>query len=619
MAIAAQHARRRVYLSPQPEHVEAAQKADGKDFPDTDIPEKALGFRVQPYGMTKHRDLFTPRQLQTLNLFADRLREVHDLVLSDARSMEYRGRSDDDRPLYQGGAGARAYADAVVTFLAFSLSRCADFNNALCRWSPSNEKVMNLFGRAAIPMTWDYAEANPLADSVGGWSTCSRYVADCVEIISTAVRAEGVVRQRDAAKMSPTRGHLLVSTDPPYYGNIGYADLSDFFYVWLRRTIGDLHPDVCGTLLVPKTEELVATPERFGGDKTKAKEHFEGGLKRAFSVLKEKIDPRFPMTVYYAFKQADEEAHEEETEAENGAPESQVDLTTGWETMLEALITGGFQITGTWPVRASQAWRMRAMGSNALASYVVLACRARPEDAAPAARREFLATLRKEVPEALNRLQRSNIAPVDLAQAAIGPGMAVFSRYSRVLEADGSPMSVRTALALINQALDEYLTQQEGEMDADTRWALAWFEQFGIEEGPFGVAETLSKAKNTAVNALEQAGILRARGGKVRLLGRNELPDSWDPAADEQLTVWEATQHLIRELEKNGESAAAALLRQLGGLGEEVRALAYRLYTICDRKGWAQEALAYNMLVVAWPRLLELASARKPEQMGFLG
>jgi putative DNA methylase len=372
-----------------------------------------------------------------------------------------------------------------------------------------------------------------------------------------------------------------------------------------------LYPDLFKTILVPKAPELTAAPERFDGNKERAKEHFESGFRKAFTTLREKMDPRFPLTVYYAFKQEDEKAGSDEDDNGDGEGSSNgVDLTTGWETLLDALLGSGFQITATWPVRASQKWRMVAMGTNALASYIVLACRVRPASAPQCSRREFLNDLKKELPAALKHLQQGNIAPVDLAQAAIGPGMAVFSRYAKVVESSGNPMTVRTALALINQMLDEVLAEQEAEFDADTRWALAWFDQHGTEEGEFGVAETLSRAKNTAVNGLVQAGIVAARGGKVRLVKRNELPEDWDPASDNRLTVWEATQHLIRALDQRGESGAADLLRKMGGaVGETARELSYRLHKVCEGKGWSGEAQAYNSLVLAWPELTSLAQA----------
>jgi len=609
LAIIAEGHRGRVYLPSQEDHAEIAAEVRPKSFIDTDIPEKALGFRVQAYGMIKHRHLFTSRQLQALGVFSDLVKEIHETILDDARRAGGWAK-EQDQPLHQGGSGPTAYAEAVTLFLGFGLDRCADFNNSLCTWSPTNEKVMHLFGRGAIPMTWDHAEANILGESVGSWSTCSDYVAECIEVISAGLKPKSQVQQLDAASAAPDGEGFLVSTDPPYYANIGYSDLSDFFYVWLRQTVGNIYPDIFSTVLVPKAPELVAAPERFENDKEKAKEHFEKGFKKAFTLLRQKLDPRFPITVYYAFKQEDE-GGQDDADRESG---NNVDLTTGWETLLEALISTGFQITATWPIRASQAWRMRAMGSNALASYIVLACRPRPDDAALSTRREFQGALKRELPGALKKLQHGNVAPVDLAQASIGPGMSVFSRFSKVIEADGKPMTVRTALGLINKMLDEVLTEQEGEFDANTRWALAWFDQYAHNEGPYGVAETLSKAKDATVGSLVEAGILYAKGGKVRLLKREDLASGWDPAQDTRITIWEVTQHLIRSLQKGGEQATAILLRKLGDIAEIARDLAYRLYLTCERKGWTQDALAYNSLVIAWPEISRLAATSEGVQ-----
>ena len=605
-AIVADMGRGRVYLPADPQHAAIATNVLTTLILNEEMDEHNPNLiSGRGYGIRKWAELFTPRQLTAMVTLSDLVKEVRDDVLADARAAGFPD------------AEAEEYARTVTTFLALALDRCADFNNGLCTWNSSNQKVMHLFGRQAIPMVWDFAEANTLGDSVGAWATCSDYVADCIEVLGKSSASGGNGLQIDAAgAWNDTRG-LLVSTDPPYYDNIGYAALSDFFYVWLRRTIGDLYPDLFKTILVPKAPELTAAPERFDGNKQKAKEHFESGFRKAFTTLREKTDPRFPLTVYYAFKQEDEEAGSDEDN--NGDEEGSgngVDRTTGWETLLDALLGSGFQITATWPVRASQKWRMVAMGTNALASYIVLACRPRPADAPQCSRREFLNEMKKELPTALKHLQQGNIAPVDLAQAAIGPGMAVFSRYAKVVESSGNAMTVRTALALINQTLDEVLAEQEAEFDADTRWALAWFDQHGMEEGEFGVAETLSRAKNTAINGLEQAGIVAARSGKVRLLNRDELPEDWDPASDKRLTVWEATQHLIRTLDRHGESGAADLLRKLGGtVGEMARELSYRLHKVCDKKGWSSEALAYNSLVLAWPELTRLAQAvQRPEQ-----
>ncbi|MCK6486656.1 MAG: DUF1156 domain-containing protein [Phycisphaerae bacterium] len=580
-------------------HVDAQSVAAPSDVPQEELANDPRNIWCIGYGVTRFNQLFTARQLVAISTLAEFVRHV---AIDIGRDAEVAGLAPES---------AKSYANTIATFLALALDRCCDFNNVLCRWSPTNEKVMNLFSRQAIPMVWDFAEANILGESVGGWHTCSEYVADCIQVLTAGSQRMGHARQIDAASGANGLSNILVSTDPPYYDNISYAGLSDFFYVWLRRSIGPVHSDLCSTVLVPKTQELTASPERFDGDKDKARQHFESGFRNAFTALREKMDARFPLTVYYAFKQDDETSG---AAADDRA--SSVDLTTGWETLLEALNSSGFQITGTWPVRASQQWRMVAMGTNALASYIVLACRPRLPNAPLATRREVITGLRNELPHALRKLQHGNIAPVDLAQAAIGPGMAIFTRYAKVIESDGKPMTVRTALGVINQVLDEVLTEQEGDFDADTRWALAWFEQFGMNEESFGTAETLCKAKNTAVNALEEAGILRTKGlkGKVRLLRRDELPDDWDPATDKRLRHWEVVQHLIRTLETKGETEAAKLLNRLGGMGETARELAYRLYSICERKKWADEALAYNSLVIAWPELSRLALSARVRQ-----
>ena len=545
------------------------------------------------YGLPRFCDIFTARQLTAMATFSDLIKDVRSDVIQDAKKS---GLSVDD---------ASEYTKIITTFLALGLDRCSDFNNSLCRWTQGNQKVMNLFGRQAIPMVWDFAEANILGDSVGAWSTCSDYVVDCIKVIGNSVVRNGTVRQIDAANSWNDLHNLLVSTDPPYYDNIGYAALSDFFYVWLRRTIGVLHPDLFKTILVPKGPELTAAPERFDGDKEKAKEHFESGFKKAFTALREKMDPRFPLTVYYAFKQEDEKTVGDEDEQISS---NSVDLTTGWETLLNALLGSGFQITATWPVRASQKWRMVAMGTNSLASYIVLACRPRPNDARQCSRRDFMTELKNVLPGALKHLQQGNIAPVDLAQAAIGPGMSIYSGYARVIDAEGKLLTVREALALINQVLDETLAEQEGDFDADSRWALAWFEQLGFEEGEFGIAETLSKAKNTSVEGLVAAGFLKSKGGKVRIMKPAELPADWDPETDKRFTNWETVHHLIRVLESGGEAEAAKLIAKLGTKAETARELCYRLYTLCERKKRAAEALSYNALVQSWPEISRLAA-----------
>ncbi|RJT32594.1 DUF1156 domain-containing protein [Mesorhizobium waimense] len=591
VAVVAEIRRGRTYVSVTNDQTACAHAPMPNDYPDTDLPNEALGFRVQNYGIRKHWQMFTPRQLVAMVAICDLVSGISADAHADALAAGFNVKLADQ------------YAETVCTFLALAVDRCADFNNSLCRWSPSNQKVMNLFGRQAIPMIFDFSEANILADTVGGWTTCSAHVADCIETIATRSTQLGSALQIDAASGTNSATQLLVSTDPPYYDNIGYAALSDFFYIWLRRALGRIQPDLFSTVLVPKLPELTASPENFHGNREMAKEHFEAGFRKAFSALRHKIDPQFPLTVYYAFKQADEDGEDEDQAGVS------IDLTTGWETLLEALISSGFQITATWPVRASQAWRMRSMGSNALASYIVLACRPRASDAPQIASSEFRRELKRVLPAALRHLQQGNIAPVDFAQAALGPGMAIYSRYGRILESSGTQLSIRAAINIINQTLTEVLSEVEDEFDADTRWAIAWFEQFGFSEGGFGDAEILSKAKVTSVSGLQQAGIVLSKGGKVRLLRPDELPADWDPQNDQSIPVWEMTHHLLRlyHYQAVGDEATSVLLRKLGSNGEAARDLAYRLFKIAEKRKLSQEALGYNALVLGWPEVARLA------------
>jgi adenine-specific DNA methylase/very-short-patch-repair endonuclease len=553
MAIVAEGQNGRVYLSPQQEHVEVAESAQPTWKPEADLPHNPRDFKTPNYGMKKISDLFTPRQLVALTTFSDLVAEAREKATQDAVAA---GLADDDLPLAEGGTGARAYGDAIATYLAFVLSKVEDRGSTLGRWdpTPTQSGVINTFSRQALPMTWDYAEPNPLGDASGSFTGSISWVIKVLENHSGRVNAK--VYQHDATDPHPNdTTSKLISTDPPYYDNIGYADLSDFFYVWLRRSLGSIYPNICSTLLVPKAQELVATPYRFEGSKQKAQTFFEEGLGKAFNRMHEISHADYPLTVYYAFKQA-------ETDQKGKSDESVA--STGWETMLEGLIKADFSINGTWPMRSELSNRMVASGTNALASSIVLVCRPRPTNAPKITRRQFLTELKRELPQALKTLQQGNVAPVDLAQASIGPGMAVFSQYAAVLENDGSPMRVRTALQLINQILDEFLTEQEGEFDGDTRWALTWFEQYQFEPGQYGFAETLSKAKNTSVQGMVEAGILEAKGGKVRLLKRSELKSDWNPNSDNRMPDWEIAQYLIHELDRKGEMGAAELLANLG-------------------------------------------------------
>ncbi|WP_046663840.1 DUF1156 domain-containing protein [Microcystis aeruginosa] len=610
MAIVAEGKGGRIYLSPNSEHEAIAKSAKPTWYPDAQISDDRRSMFTPLYGLTHFHHLFTPRQLVALTTFSDLVSEAREKIKADAVAA---GIPDDDLPLNDGGIGATAYADAVATYLAFVIDRCADFNCSVTRWASSNEKIMNLFARQAIPMVWDYSEANILEKVVGGFETCNEYVSDCIAILPTTITSKGEVNQKDASQNNCDLSLCpVISTDPPYYDNISYADLSDFFYVWLRRSLNSIYPNLFSTLLVPKAPELVATPYRFGGDKKKAQSFFEEGLGKAFGRMNAMAHSDYPLTVYYAFKQS--ETKDSDDDAGNTFVSS-----TGWETMLEGLIKSDFSIGGTWPMRSEQNERMVATGTNALASSIVLVCRPRPADAPKASRRQFLNELKRDLPQALKLLQQGNIAPVDLAQASIGPGMAIYSKYAAILESNGSSMGVRTALQLINQILDEFLTEQEGEFDSDTRWALTWFEQYQFNEGLYGNAETLSKAKNTSIQGMVEAGILEAKAGKVRLLKREDLKTDWKPEKDERTPIWEITQHLIHTLDKNGETGAAELLAKLGNRADLAKELAYRLYSLCDRKGWTQEAIAYNSLVTSWPEITRLANEYKPspEQLSF--
>jgi putative DNA methylase len=598
-------------LSPQTEHVAIAESAKPTWQPDAELPENPRDFKTPNYGMSTFASLFTPRQLVSLTTFNDLAQEVREQVQIAAGTCNLPA---DNRTLADGGEGAVAYADALTTYLGFAASRAADAWSSLASWRTGVEATRGTFARQALPMVWDFAEANPFSESCGNWlDACVAWIEKVVA--ASVANPAASATQLDATAAACNVARPVISTDPPYYDNIGYADLSDFFYGWLRRALVKRYPSLFATLLTPKTQELIASPYRHGGDTEKAQAFFDTGLGLAFGMMQAAAGD-YPVTVYYAFKQIETEEDEDDEDSDSAT------ASTGWETMLEGLIRAGFCINGTWPMRTERGGRSIGIGANALASSIILVCRPRQADAPLATRKQFITALRHELPDALRDLQRGNIAPVDLAQAAIGPGMAVFTRFAKVMETDGSAMTVRTALGLINSALDEVLAEQEGEFDPDTRWALAWFEQHGMDEGPFGVAETLSKAKNTAVNALEEAGIVKARAGKVRLVKRAEMDDDWQPAADGQLTVWETTQHLIRVLDKEGESGAAALIRKLGGTAEVARDLAYRLYTICERKKWAEEAVPYNTLVVAWPELTKLALAERggetrPGELGY--
>jgi putative DNA methylase len=584
LAVVAEQSRQRIFIPPDDEQVRAA---------DVSPPEEpitgSLGFyprdiKAATYGLTEFADLFTGRQLTSLTTFSD--------LVDGAR-----------RQALEDGA-APSYADAVATYLGLGVSRLADIANALCGWENTKTQVRHLFTRQAIPMMWDFAEAPPFGQAAGSFEVSLGNLAKA--IVSTGGPV-ATVQQRDAA----TRDYrdVVISTDPPYYDNIGYSDLSDFFYVWLRRSLRDLYPELLSTMLVPKAEELVANPYRHGG-KDDAKDFFEDGFRRVFERARQTASPDFPITVYYAFKQSDS--------SEDGT------ASTGWETLLDGMISAGWAITATWPMRSELANRMMSQGMNALASSIVLALRPRPDDAPVTDRRGLIGALRQELPDALRKLQQGTIAPVDLPQAAIGPGMAVFSRYSRVVENDGSQMTVRSALARINEILDQVLTEEEGDYDPPTRFAIAWYRQHGYKTGQFGNADNLARARNTAVATLDRDGILSSAAGKVTLWSPASLPDDWDVLADAHVGTWKLLQHLIAQLEAGGikgagELIAAARERPDPPDLELIKALAYGLFATAEKNGWTQDALGFNNVATSWPEIIEaarIAPAGADEQLG---
>ncbi|MCA9211959.1 MAG: DUF1156 domain-containing protein [Planctomycetales bacterium] len=588
VAIVCEGQRARVYLPAITLHKDAAHVERAENIADIEadisLDKRALWCLL--YGLTSFDKLFTPRQLLALSTFSDLVDDARLKALEDSQENQ-------------------DYANAIATFLAFGVSRSADFWSNLCTWAPQakNELVAHVFGRQALPMAWDFAEANPFSNSGGNFEKNLGFVVKTIN--SLALGSCGTAIQRDATSTIASPDAPLISTDPPYYDNIGYSDLSDFFYVWLRRTLKNVYPELTSTMVTPKSSELIASPYRNENSNSKAKTFFEVGLGNAFQRFREAASDTFPLSIFYAFKQSESD--------------SLGNASTGWETFLTGVINAEFAITGTWPMRTERDKGLKS-GTNVLASSIVLVCRRRSVDAASITRRDFANSLRRELPDAIKHLQSGNVAPVDLAQASIGPGMAVFSRYSKVINADGSPMTVREALQLINQVLDESLVEQESDFDTETRFAIRWFEQFGMQEGPFGDAETLAKAMAVSVSGVVEAGIAKSGAGKVRLLKREELNPNWNPKTDTRLTMWEVTQYLIYRLETGGEMAAAELVRDVSGeRGEVAKELAYRLYQTCDRKKLAEEARRYNAFVASWPEIVRL-SRQKPasQQQGEL-
>ncbi|MFC0708597.1 DUF1156 domain-containing protein [Azorhizophilus paspali] len=581
MAIVAEGVRGRIYLPPTSEHEAVARQAHFEWKPSGEVPARLTGGTCVPYGMKEWGDLFTHRQLAALNVFSDLVQEAIVRVRENALTAGW----EDDVGLDQGGAGAIAYAQAVGVYLACAISRLADYGCSLATWRPKDNAMRSGMPKQALQMSWDFAEGSAFAQSSSGFVECADVVAKVLETaLSGYVKGEAFQCSAATHGSFGVLGNVVVSTDPPYYDNIGYADLSDFLYVWLRRCLRPIFSGLYATLAVPKAEELVAIPYRHGG-KEKAEAFFLDGMGEAIKSLALRAHPAFPVTIYYAFKQA---------ETKEGSGTS----STGWETFLAAVIGGGFAITGTWPVRTEGDNRQVGTGNNALASSIVLVCRQRAADAPSISRREFIRELNAVLPVALDEMTRgginSPVAPVDLSQAIIGPGMAIFSKYTAVLEADGTPMSVRTALQLINRFL------AEDDFDHDTQFCLHWFETQGWATGKYGEADVLARAKGTSVGGLVEAGVVESSKGELRLLRWADMASDWSPETDIRIPVWEALHQMIRALNQEGESAAGALLARMPERSEPIRALAYRLYTLCERKGWAEDARAYNELVTAW-------------------
>lgn len=596
-AIVAESKNGRLYVTPDTEQELAAYVDKPKEYPDAELPHNPRDFKTPNYGMTTFASLFTNRQLQMLSTFSDLIPAIQKSIEKDAIDA---GIANDHINLESGGTGALAYSQAIGVYLSFVIDKMVDYHSTICSWHSSKELIRNTFGRQAIPMTWDYAETNPFSTSAGCFDNMLEWVIKSVKNLPAS--PTGTAKQHDAQTDCGLR-NIMVSTDPPYYDNIGYADLSDFFYLWMRRSLKDSYPSLFQTMMVPKHEELVATPYRFEGGANEAKSFFEDGMLSSCKQIFEYANEEYPVTIYYAYKQSD-------TDDDAGT------ASTGWETMLSAVINAGFTITGTWPVRTEMANRTIASGSNALASSIVLVCRKRSNSAPQITRRNLVNALRRELRPALRKLQESNIAPVDLAQSAIGPGMGVFSQYRRVLEADGSEMTIRSALQVINEEIDLYFNEQVGSMDTASRFCVDLYMQCAYNNIKYGEAEILANAKGTSIPMMASYGVLYAKSGLLHLVERDELPEKID--TDER-NIWMLTQQLTRAMEKGGVNACAEIVfNMFGSNAESAKDLAYRLYTIAERKGWADEAYVYNNLVVAWPDIQTRAAelrAVQPEQM----
>ena len=587
IAIVAEDKKGRLYLSPNAEHMAASLVKAPDDVPRQELPYDPRNIWTPAYGLTNFSDLFTNRQLVALTTLSDLVSKARGKVLEDALAA---GIQAGER-LEDGGMGAEAYADAVATYLGLAVSRQTDRLSSLASWQSIGDKIRNVFARQAVPMVWDYAEANPFSHSSGNFLGQVEWVSKVIG--KTPATSTSEVKQISA--MSRDYVDFVVSTDPPYYDNIGYSDLSDYFYVWLRKSLRTIHPSVVGTMLTPKADELVANPYRHDG-KQGAEKFFIEGFNSVFHRIREDdANPDVPMTVYYAYKQQDS--------GKDGTS------STGWHTLLDGLIHSGWEITATWPIRSERGGRMLSVGTNALASSILLACRPRPAEAWAVTRRAFVLALKSELPEALRTLMQGVIAPVDLAQAAIGPGISVFSRYAKVREADGSDMSVRDALQLINATLDEVLGEQESDLDSDTRFAVRWYRQYGWAADSSGIADQLARSSDTSLAELQRGGIFEAKGGKARLLSPTQLNEVWDPAADEHVSVWEATVRLAAVLAKDGVDKVAELLPAVGEKVslDAVKELGFLLFHEAEKNKDTDDAILFNGLVSSWGDLNEQA------------
>ena len=580
----------RLYLPFDSNQAEIATVTRPDIVPEAALPKNPRDFKTPNYGLTDYSDLFTNRQLTALTTFSALVSEAQKKAEQDAIAA---GMDNDETPLAEGGKGAKAYGEAVGVYLAFVVDKLTDYHSSICSWNSPGEKLRNTFGRQAIPMVWDFAECNFFSDSSGSYNNMIDWVYRAIYNLPKTSTQKSLVKQFDAQSDCELRD-IMISTDPPYYDNIGYADLSDFFYIWMRQCLRNTYPKVFRTMLVPKVEELIATPYRHEGNVHIARDFFENGMLSTCKQIYKYSRDDIPVTIYYAYKQSD-------TDSENNQTAS-----TGWETMLSAIINAGFTITGTWPMRTEMSARQIASGTNALASSIVLVCRKRPEDAPSITRRNFVAELKRELKPALHKLQSSNIAPVDLAQSAIGPGMGVFSKYKSVLEADGTPMTVRSALQIINQELDIYFNEQDDELDKESRFCVDLYTQFAFNELKFGDADTLARAKNTSVDHMKNEGIVFAEKGVVKLISRDEINLKVD---ENDRMVWRLTQQLTKIFEKDGvQGCAKEIYGFANNTPEMAKSLAYRLYTIAERKGWNDDAYAYNNLVTAWSDIISAAA-----------